>query len=475
MTEANSINSQTTGIVGNTGTAFVSTAVTNHAVIVGGSSSSTLTNVGPSATAGQVLQSGGASADPSFSTATYPSTAGTTGNVLTSDGTNFVSSALPAASYDPPIGSMQYFANSAGDAYLGANWLQCDGSSVSQATYATLYTRLGLISDSQKATYTSVSNLPATTNSIIFANSLYVAVGASGAISTSTDLITWTTRTSGTASNLNCITYGNGLYLAAGVTSALINSTDGITWSALTYGATTTIIALGYGNGKYLASNNTGLMRTSTDTITWGAVTANAGVGMTSINYGNGVYVWTTGSSTTAIGYSTDAVTWTALTISTPTSGIANAIFYNSLFIAYVAQANLDATVILYSTDGIKWLSSAFAYAYGPTTNNKGVFVSGSKVYLLLNYQTTSNSANRFIGTSTDGFNFNTYATPTTSISFNVIAATANNILVAGASTQYYAALYTYNTATNFILPTENIIGGLGNQPTAYNLYIKAL
>lgn len=43
------------------------------------------------ATAGQILRSGASSA-PSWSTATYPSTAGTSGNVLTSDGTNWISS-----------------------------------------------------------------------------------------------------------------------------------------------------------------------------------------------------------------------------------------------------------------------------------------------------------------------------------------------------------------------------------------------
>lgn len=48
------------------------------------------------ATAGQILRSG-ATAAPTWSTATYPATAGTSGNVLTSDGTNWLSSA-PAAS-----------------------------------------------------------------------------------------------------------------------------------------------------------------------------------------------------------------------------------------------------------------------------------------------------------------------------------------------------------------------------------------
>src|SRR5579883_3222000 len=45
------------------------------------------------ATAGQILRSGASSA-PSWSTATYPATAGTAGNFLRSDGTNFVSSAI---------------------------------------------------------------------------------------------------------------------------------------------------------------------------------------------------------------------------------------------------------------------------------------------------------------------------------------------------------------------------------------------
>lgn len=65
MTEANSINAATAGIVGNTGTSFTGTAVTAHNVIVGGSTSSTLVNVAPS-TSGFVLTSNGASADPSF-------------------------------------------------------------------------------------------------------------------------------------------------------------------------------------------------------------------------------------------------------------------------------------------------------------------------------------------------------------------------------------------------------------------------
>lgn len=68
------------------------TGTTQYTVQVG-SAAGALTSVGPG-TAGQILQSGGGAANPAYSTATYPSTAGTSGNVLMSDGTNIVSTPL---------------------------------------------------------------------------------------------------------------------------------------------------------------------------------------------------------------------------------------------------------------------------------------------------------------------------------------------------------------------------------------------
>lgn len=68
MAEANSLNAATTGIVGNTGTAFTGTAVTQYNVITGAATSSTLNNVAPSATSGVPLISQGASAQPIFGT-----------------------------------------------------------------------------------------------------------------------------------------------------------------------------------------------------------------------------------------------------------------------------------------------------------------------------------------------------------------------------------------------------------------------
>ena len=68
-TESNAINAATTGIVGNTGTAFTGTAVTQYNVLTGAATSSTLNNVAPSATSGVPLISQGAASQPVFGTA----------------------------------------------------------------------------------------------------------------------------------------------------------------------------------------------------------------------------------------------------------------------------------------------------------------------------------------------------------------------------------------------------------------------
>ena len=88
---AGNINTVGTGSItisgaGNTLTTQL-TGLTNHAVFVG-AGTATITNVGPSSTTGQILQNN-AAADPSYSTATYPSTT-VVSQLLYSSATNTV-------------------------------------------------------------------------------------------------------------------------------------------------------------------------------------------------------------------------------------------------------------------------------------------------------------------------------------------------------------------------------------------------
>lgn len=108
---------------------------TAHGVLIGESNTS-IVALG-AGTAGQVLQSGGPSADPAYSTATYPSTAGTSGNVLTSDGTNWVSS--PPSSGSDPLGTITLVddfvgaISSAASILSNLSWIQLSSGNTSNA------------------------------------------------------------------------------------------------------------------------------------------------------------------------------------------------------------------------------------------------------------------------------------------------------------------------------------------------------
>ncbi len=69
MAESNSINAATTGVVGNTGTGFTGTPLTQYLVCCGGATSSTISQTASVGSVGQVLQSAGAGALPAMA---YP-------------------------------------------------------------------------------------------------------------------------------------------------------------------------------------------------------------------------------------------------------------------------------------------------------------------------------------------------------------------------------------------------------------------
>jgi len=89
-TPSNAINASTAGIVGFDGTAtFTGTAVTQYNLLAGGSANDTISNIAPSATSGTILQSQGSSANPAYSTASYPATT-TANDILYSSSANVV-------------------------------------------------------------------------------------------------------------------------------------------------------------------------------------------------------------------------------------------------------------------------------------------------------------------------------------------------------------------------------------------------
>ena len=452
--------SLTTSGSGNTLTSSL-TGLTNHAVLVG-AGTDTITKVGPTATAGQVFQSAGSSSDPLFSTATYPSvatgtgkilrangtnwvpstatfpdTAGTSGNVLTSDGTNWTSAANAATAGTLPIGSIVYYANN--DATdLSANWLKCDGTAYAQASYATLFARLGLINDRWTTTTLAITGGHASTfKSATYGNGLYVYGQQNGYIGTSPDAVTWTEQARPTSTDVLALTYGNGIYVGAGLGGTLATSTDGTTWTLRTSGTASDIQALTFGNNIYVYGGVGGVLRTSTNGITWTARTSNAIGAIKGLAYGNGLYVYVGLSNT--IGVSTDGITWAE-------QGYVNLCdfqsidFGNGMFVAVGQNTAVSAGFVFTSRDGINWTRIA------------------------MNCSALKNvrfGSNMFAISGDDGFSFSDSTNLWRAFQYQVSGqalAYGNGVFFTGPGAAAYirtiTRAYSYNTATSFIVPS---------------------
>ena len=191
------------------------------------------------------------------------STLGTAGQALV---VNQAGTALEySAAGGTPIGGLQYFAGATTTTYPGSDWLLCDGSILTQTTYSTLFNTIGLIADGVITWTARTSGTASTINALTYGNNLYVYAGDGGVLRTSTDAITWTARTSGTASAILALTYGNNLYVYAGAGGVLRTSTDAITWTARTSGTASTIRALTYGNNLYVYAGDGGSLGTAAE------------------------------------------------------------------------------------------------------------------------------------------------------------------------------------------------------------------
>ena len=188
---------------------------------------------------------------------------------------------------------------------------------------------------------------------VTYGNGQFVAVGyatvggvPTSFIHTSTDGITWTSRTPSEAMWFQAIAYGNGLYVAVARsgTNRIMTSPDGITWTSRTTSISPTFSGVAYGAGIWVAVCDTspgGTTFTSYDGIIWyeqptafasltihfadGKFTTGNYYSIDGLNwnastiafspeditYGNGYFVGVNDSGTNRIAYSTNAITWT--------------------------------------------------------------------------------------------------------------------------------------------------------------------
>lgn len=79
--------------------------------------------------------------------------------------------------------------------------------------------------------YDAADPTPATLRSVINPDGLWIAVGDTGTIKTSTDGLVWIKQTSGTTENLNSVSYDGSNYLVTGDNDTMLHSSNGTTWT----------------------------------------------------------------------------------------------------------------------------------------------------------------------------------------------------------------------------------------------------
>lgn len=249
-----------------------------------------------------------------------------------------------------PIGTIA--ASAGGD----GTWLAMNGQAVSQASYASLFKIIGHQPEFSwtQTTRFSGSNVIA---QVAFGNSVYVAVGAGGVIYSSTDLVTWTSRTSGVATALNSVCWDttNSLFVVVGASNVILTSPDGTTWTSRTSGVTSTLATVVSSGGRIVAVGSSGWITYSTDCVTWTATQPNSGVSLSYLVRRGTNWFTAPTSSAAGIVYSTDGTTWNY--VAKPTTNNCNFIGFDATYF-YLADGTSISSAngeIFRSTTGATW------------------------------------------------------------------------------------------------------------------------
>jgi hypothetical protein len=209
----------------------------------------------------------------------------------------------------------------------------------------------------------SAAAIPSTAmNSMAVGVSRYVAVGDGGAIYLNTSSAAdsaWTKENSGTSNNLYHVSYVNRIFIAVGATGIILTSSDGVTWTKQTsnlgddlygvaYGAsTTTTTAVGGGTrvtinpGSYIVVGNAGAVASSPDAVNWSVESIPTTESFHSICYGPDQQFIAVGTNG-LVAYSSTGLDGTWATTAEGVQDL-NSIYPNYVFIATgAAGANLS-------------------------------------------------------------------------------------------------------------------------------------
>jgi hypothetical protein len=128
---------------------------------------------------------------------------------------------------------------------------------------------------------------------VAYANNLFVAVGQTGKVSTSTDGVTWVSRTSSfSTTNINAVAYGNGTWVIVGASNKVATSSDGTTWTQRTAQTITSFFeGVAWDGTKFTICASAGEIQTSPTGVTWTNQTSGTARRLRKVAYAKGLIV----------------------------------------------------------------------------------------------------------------------------------------------------------------------------------------
>lgn len=347
-----------------------------------------------------------------------------------------------------PIGTIiRGMAEGGNTPYTNEGFVEC-GSVLDQSSYPDLFDAVGLLktcgtSFETKGRPISSGWTALETNG---AGNLYAGFQAGNAYS-STDLISWTSRISATASSMNGSAYGAGRFVAGGAGGAIQYSTNAISWETVSPSVTSSAINdMVYAGGQFVAVGAGGLVLTSANGISWTPRGSGTSTAINKIRYGNGLYLATL-NSTAGLITSTNAISW-SLNTGAASMFLGNNTNSTCNYIGgrYIMFGN--AGLYLTSTNLVTW-EPGYLQAAGQI--NLGLsYVSRGILYLPV--------ATGSIYTTTDAINWKRVA----GIGLVNTACVDDTNIVLGINIGYIQAAsnaeYSYNTATQFITPNPSTV-----------------
>ena len=252
---------------------------------------------------------------------------------------------------------------------------------------------------------------------ISYGNSLYVAVEPTGLIYASSNGVGWhqSANVSASASSISALAFGAGTFVISGGNGYLASSTNGVTWTTRTSGTTNNLNDVEYLNGAFYAAGDATTLLKSTDGSTWTPVTVSVGTAsdmFVNADYGSGYLVLsahTSSNSGAAVySYNFSTSTWTYTNIDA-SQNVNKVQFLKDKFWLYTSTSNIYT-----STDAATWTNStASLIATMPDNSTHSLgspnqiytgFYDGTKIYLLGTAAFYPNAGAVF--TTTDESNF---------------------------------------------------------------------